>query len=108
MGVRTEFVSQMKTLLNGNFRYGGYDSMPSLPFGNYAREYSDNEFADDVVYFKKGIYTIRLVTQEKDFDLEDQIEDIMDELYIGYQVITDEEIDTEKVHVTEWSVMFCD
>lgn len=106
MGVRQDFVSQISSLLHGNFVYGTFNKKPKLPYANYAREYSDNYFADDKVYLKKGMYTFRLVTQEKDFDLEEQIEDIMDELYIGYQVITEEDIDSEKVHVTEWSVMF--
>ena len=44
------------------------------------------------------------MTDQKDFELEVKIEDMFDELEIPYQTITDEDITTQKVHCTEWTV----
>lgn len=105
MGLRQDFVKGMVDILGKTqFRYGSYKSQPPTPYGLYIRTQSANTIADDHVYAKANIYLIRLVTDEKDFDLELKIEDMMDELEIAYDVATEEDIEEEKVHVTEWEV----
>lgn len=103
MGVRQEFVKKMQDLLGETqFRYGAYKSQPKTPYGLYMRDYSQNVIADDSVYYKINRYDVRLVTDEKDFALEEKVENILDELGIVYDVFNDEDIQDEKVHVIEW------
>ena len=105
MGLRQDFVTKMVEILGkGQFRYGSYKSQPTTPYGLYVRTQSANTIADDHVWYKANIYLIRLVTDEKDFDLEEKIEDMMDELEIPYDVMTEEDLTDEKVHCTEWEV----
>ncbi len=105
MGLRQDFVKQMFEILGKNqFRYGSFKSQPQTPYGLYIRTESANIKADDRTWIKANIYLVRLVTDEKDFELENTIEDMMDELEIPYSVITEEDITSEKVHVTEWEI----
>ncbi|MDX8417365.1 hypothetical protein [Absicoccus intestinalis] len=104
---RKQFVSGMVKLLgNGHFRYGAYKSQPTTPYGMYMRTGSDNFTLDDKVCVKIDDYEIRLVTDEKNFELESKIEAILDSLEIPYDVIMEEDIQSEKVHVVEWAVRF--
>lgn len=50
------------------------------------------------------IYVVRLVTDHKDFVLEDTIEALFESLEIGFAKITDEYVKTEKVYCQEWEV----
>lgn len=103
MGVRQEFVKQMQNLLGKNkFRYGAFKSQPDTPYALYVRNYSNNIICDDAVYCKVNKYDVGLVTSEKDFDLEEKVEKIFDDLGIVYDVFNDEDIQDEKVHIVEW------
>lgn len=103
--VRQQIVAKFTELLGeGQFVYGSFKSKPHTPYGNYALDYTNNYFADNRTYCKIGTYIYRLVTDQKDFELEAKIEDMFDELEIPYQTITDEDINTQKVHCTEWTV----
>lgn len=108
MELRKTIVQEMKTLLNGNFRYGSFKSEPTVPYGNYARQESRNYMADDLVYQKINTYILRIVTSEKDFVLEDKIETMLDSNHISYQVITDEDVESQKAHCTEWEFTLCE
>ena len=103
--VRQQIVAKFTELLGeGQFVYGSFKSKPHTPYGNYALDYTNNYSADNRTYCKIGVYIYRLVTDQKDFELEAKIEDMFDELEIPYQTITDEDITTQKVHCTEWTV----
>ena len=92
--VRQQIVAKFTELLGeGQFVYGSFKSKPHTPYGNYALDYTNNYNADNMTYCKIGVYIYRLVTDQKDFELE-----------IPYQTITDEDITTQKVHCTEWTV----
>lgn len=109
MGLRQDIVSQMQTLLGkGKFIYGGYKSKPTIPYGNYARQESSNVFADDKTYKKINVYILRVVTDSKDFSLEEKIENMFDSMDVPYEAITDEDIDSEKAHCTEWMFSLCE
>lgn len=100
---RVTFVAGMQELLGKtNFIYGLYRSEPKVPYGFYQRVSSNNKFFDDKVYQKINTYEMRVVTDYKDFELEKQIEDLMDDLGITYNVVHEEDITKEKVHVVEW------
>lgn len=102
--VRQELVADLKALFpKDNFVYGGFRKPVKPPYGLYARERSDNYFADDVVTKKFDRYYLRLVVDHKDFSLEQRIEDIFDSHGIGYNVDFEQENQQEKVYVTEWS-----
>lgn len=103
--VRQQIVAKFTELLGeGQFVYGSFKSKPHTPYGNYALDYTNNYFADNRTYCKIGTYIYRLVTDQKEFELEAKIEDMFDELEIPYQTITDEDIKAQKVHCTEWAV----
>lgn len=105
MGLRQRMVTEMKKILgNGNFIYGGYKDKPSTPYGLYSRTESDYFYLDDKVAIKKNNYLVRVVTKDKDFKLEERIENTFDMLEINYQVVTEEDIEREKVHCTEWEI----
>lgn len=106
--VRKQMVKSLKEILDGRFIYGSYKNQPSLPYGNYGRNHSNNFFGDDRIIAKINSYTVRIVTNEKDFELEERVEDLFDELGIGYNVVTDEDIKIEKVHCTEWEIELLD
>lgn len=105
MGLRQDFVKKMNDILGqSQFRYGSFKTQPKTPYGLYIRTESANVRADDRTWIKANIYLVRLVTDEKNFELENSIEDMMDELEILYNVVTEEDITSEKVHVTEWEI----
>lgn len=107
MGVRQDFVREMVALFGEKqFRYGAYKSQPKTPYGMYMRPDSDNVMADNKVYYKVDNYELRVVTDEKDFALEQKVEAILDKLETPYNVILEEDITSEKVHVIEWDVQF--
>lgn len=109
MEQRLALVREMRTLLGeGKFIYGGYKSQPTIPYGNYAISRSDNYFADDHVYHKNNNYILRVVTAHKDFELESQIEQIFEDLEIGWNLVNDEDIEQEKVHVIQYLIGMVD
>lgn len=114
MNTRQEMVSRLQPLFskdkdgNYNFIYGSFAEEPTLPYGNFGRNESDNYFAENKVLAKINEYTVRSVTADKDFDMEEAIETIFDELEIGYEVVTDEYIKKQKVHCVEWVIGLLD
>ena len=107
MAGRIDLVRGMKQILGDRyFVYGGYESRPdSTVYGNYAEIPGDDYFADDKRLLKVRHYIVRLVTDHKDFVLEDTIETLFDTLDIAYQQITHEYVKVEKSYCTEWEVV---
>jgi hypothetical protein len=106
MTTLAEFVKSMQELLGSEyFIYGSYKTQPNhLPYGNYAEEPRRYIWADNQVYTKIRTYIVRVVTEAKDFALEDDIENIFADFEFVYQKITDLDITAEKVHCVEWEV----
>ena len=70
--VRQQIVAKFTELLGeGQFVYGSFKSKPQTPYGNYALDHTNNYNADNRTYCKIGVYIYRLVTDQKDFELED-------------------------------------
>lgn len=107
MAGRTDLVQGMKQILGDKyFIYGGYESRPdSYTYGNYAEIPGDVYWADDKKQIKIRHYIVRLVTDHKDFVLEDTIETLFDSLDFAYEQITHEYVKTEKSYCTEWEVV---
>lgn len=111
---RIKMVERLKTLLAHEndkrpyFIYGGYQRKPTIPYGNYARQESQYDYADDTLNVRINEYIVRVVTATKDFELEEQIEDVFIDLEIPFSVITDEDVEIEKVHCTEWYIACVD
>ena len=59
--------------------------VPDLPYVIYYYPSSDNFSADDHVYQKIESLNIEVYTKEKDFAVEKQIEDVLDEHLIFWQ-----------------------
>lgn len=100
----------MKNLLgDSSFIYGGYRHEPSsLPYGNYAEQAGDYIRADDRTLVKVHSYIVRIVTESKDFALEDKVEDLFDELEIPYTKITAEDLFKQHVFCAEWIIDIID
>lgn len=91
------------------FAYAGFRARPNhLPYAVYWEDACEPIYADNTIWKKKRTYIFRLVTEDKDWDLEDRIEDMMLEMELIPQKITDEPYSTEKVHVVEWQVVMVD
>ncbi|WP_305180448.1 hypothetical protein [Faecalibaculum rodentium] len=107
MAGRTDLVEGMQNILGKQwFIYGGYESRPEhLPYGNYGENPGETYWADDKRYIEIEKYVVRLVTDHKDFVLEDTIEALFESLEIGFAKITDEYVKTEKVYCQEWVVV---
>lgn len=79
-----EMLSELEIPVAYNsFDVSSYDVEP--PFCVFYYPSSDNFAADDKVYSKIENVSIELYTNEKDFDLEQQIETIFDEHLIVYE-----------------------
>lgn len=107
MASRTDLVRGMKKILGDRyFVYGGYESRPdSNVYGNYAEIPGDDYWADDKRQLKVRHYIVRLVTDHKDFVLEDTVETLFESLELPFQQITHEYVKTEKSYCTEWEVV---
>lgn len=105
MAGRKDLVRAMQHLFGPDwFVYGGYRNRPDhFPHAIYIESPRLYTYADNKS-IKIRCYIIRVVTEDKDFDLEDQVEDTFDDLEIAYQKITDEPFADEKCHVVEWEL----
>lgn len=106
MAKRKDLVKALTDLLGDDwFAYAGFRERPNhLPYGLYLETPREQLMADDQVWIKIRRYVIRIVTAEKDWDMEDQVETIFDDLELSYQKVIDEPVGDEKDHMVEWEV----
>lgn len=80
--------------LPSNYYQWPMGNVPALPYILFYYPSRDDFFADGVNYAKKTLMNIELYSQEKDFELEEQVETILEENGIAYdkeeQYISDE------------------
>lgn len=111
MSKRSDFVTKMQAIFGENyFCYGGYTDCPDkLPYCLYLEIPTEKRIiSDDHHTIRLRRYLVRLVTAYKDWDLEDEIEFVFDDLDFDYYKVTDEPFKSEKVHSVEWEIEFID
>ncbi len=87
------------------FAYAGYRERPNhLPYGLYIEIPRPPIMADDIQWVKIRRFVFRLVTAEKDWEMEEKAESIFDALELHYCKVTDEPVSDEKDHMVEWEV----
>lgn len=69
----------------------------SIPFILYRSTATTNLKADDKTYYKFYEYIIDLVTEIKDVDLEEELEDLLDENHLPYDK-TEDYIEKENIY----------
>lgn len=66
-------------------RYNSFKTPPSTPYLIYLATDTDNTFADNKVYEKNTNYQVELYTDKKDFDVQENIENLFDEYEIPWE-----------------------
>lgn len=79
------------------------DTPQSLPFVCYFYGPSDDVFADSKNYAKIRVLNIELYTKDKDFELEDIVEGILEENNLTYYK-EENYIDSEKMNQTAYEM----
>lgn len=100
-------MQQLKTILEQlkiPVAYDHFNEATNPPFIAF-RRYSQNNFgADDVVYEKINNYYVYLVTDYKDVELEEQLENVLTEADIFFNVESEDYIDDEKCYQIVYSI----
>lgn len=100
-------MTELKTILeqlNIPVAYDHFNTATTPPFIVF-RRYSQNNFgADNIVYEKINNYYVYLVTEYKDTELEEQLEDVLTSAEIFYDVESETYVDTEKCYQIVYSI----
>lgn len=100
-------MQNLKTLLeqlNISVAYDHFNTETNPPFIVFKR-YSQNNFgADDIVYEKINNYYVYLVTEYKDAELEEELENVLTEAGIFFNVESEDYVDDEKCYQIVYSI----
>ncbi len=93
-----EQLYQLLSSLNIPVAYSHFITPTSPPFITYYRTSTNNFEADNQTFEKIEIIRIELYTLSKDIELEEQLEEVLNNNEIAYQVISENYIESEKVY----------
>lgn len=100
-------MQNLKTLLeqlNIPVAYDHFNTETNPPFIVFKR-YSQNNFgADDIVYEKINNYYVYLVTEYKDAELEEELENVLTEAGIFFNVESEDYFNDEKCYQIVYSI----
>ncbi len=100
-------MQELKTILEQleiPVAYDHFNTATNPPFIAF-RRYSQNNFgADDIVYEKINNYYVYLVTDYKDVELEEQLENVLTEAGIFFNVESEDYVDDEKCYQIVYSI----
>ena len=88
--------------------YNHFNQSTNPPFLAYRRYSQSNFGADDVVYQRINNYYVELYTEYKDTNLEEQLETLLTNNGIFYNVESEEYIDDEKMYEIIYSINYND
>ena len=100
----TSEIAQMIASIGLPYAYDHFEESESPggpPFICFTYPESENFFADGRVYQKIKQLQIELYTDEKDFSLEEAIENMLDEADLGYDSY-ETYLDSEKMYMVRW------
>lgn len=88
--------------------YNHFNQPTNPPFLAYRRYSQSNFGADDVVYQRINNYYVELYTEYKDTNLEEQLETLLTNNGIFYNVESEDYIDDEKMYEIVYSINYND
>lgn len=94
-----EFYKEIKEELNIDIAYDHFESAPKIPFLVYVHEASTTFSADNTAYCNVKNLRLELYMEEKDIDLERNLEKTLTEKEIYYSDEGTMYIDDEKLYV---------
>lgn len=77
--------------------YQAFKSEQTLPYILFMQTGSDNISADNIVYFKENRYVIELYSEDKNFEFEETLEDLLTEYEIYWEKSEDIRLEDEKI-----------
>ena len=104
MQVLKELLSQ----LNIPVAYNHFNQPTNPPFVVYRRYSQSNFGADDIVYQRINNYYIELYTEYKDTSLEEELETLLTNNGIFYNVESEDYLDDEKMYEIIYSINYTD
>lgn len=84
--------------------YSHFLTMTTPPFITYKRISSDNFEADNKTYYKQAKYHIELYTKERNTNLENELETLLDNNDIAYEIVSETYIDSEKIYQVVYEI----
>lgn len=78
--------------------YRMFQDEQELPYIVFFESQRDSFSADNVTFYSSRQYNIEIYTQTKDFEIEEQLENLLNEKEIFWQQVSDEYIDDEKMN----------
>lgn len=90
--------------LNIPVAYHHFIEATAPPYIAYYRSETNNFYADNKVYQKVDTYRIELYTMQKDITLEAQLEELLENMELPYEVIAESYIENEKVYQVIYEV----
>lgn len=101
-------IKQILEQLNIPVAYDHFNTPTNPPFIAYRRYSQDNFGADNKVYKVINNYYVYLITQYKDVELEQQLEDVLTEAEAFFNVISEDYINEENIYQIVYEVSFDD
>lgn len=100
-------MQNLKTILeqlNIPVAYDHFNTATNPPFIAFKRYSQDNFGADNIVYKKINNYYVYLVTEYKDVELEEQLENVFTNSDIFFNVESEEYVDDEKCYQIVYAI----
>lgn len=104
-------MSSLKTLLDNMkipVAYDHFNTATNPPFIAYRRYSTSNFGADNKVYKKLNNYYVELYTEYKDVSLEEQLEELLTNADIFFEIESEDYIDTEQMYQVIYSINYED
>jgi len=92
--------------LNIPVAYNHFNKETNPPFVCFRRYSQSNFGADDVVYEKINNYYVELYTEYKDAEMEEELEKLLSDNGIFYNVESEDYIDDEKMYEIIYSINY--
>lgn len=88
--------------------YNHFNTATNPPFIAYRRYSTSNFGADNKVYKKLNNYYVELYTEYKDVSLEEQLEELLTNADIFFEIESEDYIDTEQMYQVIYSINYED
>ncbi len=90
--------------MNIPIAYHHFIKATTLPYIVYYRSETNNFYADNKVYQKIDTYKIELYSIQKDISLESQLESLLNDSELPYEVVSEGYIESEKVYQVVYEI----
>lgn len=101
-----QILKEILEQLNIPVAYDHFNTATNPPFLAYRRYSTSNFGADNKVYKKLENYYLELYTEYKDIELEEELEKLLDDNDIFYEVASEDYIDTEQIYQVVYNINY--